>query len=356
MNKNIDFSQWFISKDCADFGQEAELYEIGWHHRRIESYTKIKPIEQWKTTPYLNYIIAYFKPNNLSSNDTSSSNLSEAPKELQQLFLQFFHPELKQVILKVEIKERHRLRPITLEKEYYKFLLSEFWVHNNIFNKFEVFYGKKCLSFFLNWEAIFTCIWTNYSQLGNRPIISQIEFINYLCALRQLATDTIAEPLNKMDDKNYKARLPWITSNTDPEDCQDLGMHPDRWQTGVPTDKETVFLWRVEDAKDYLNFFLKKYNSTTVQNALEMFLVEMFKGFGRTLEEKKILTQCGFCGEYFIFKKNKKYCSQLKEKKDCGKQARNKRHYSKHKEKIKPKAQKTTKELRSFYRQKGVKK
>ena len=68
------------------------------------------------------------------------------------------------------------------------------------------------------------------------------------------------------------------------------------------------------------------------------------------------VTQCQFCGRYIDYVKNKRFCSLASEKRDCGKRARNKRHYAKHRDKILPKAIRTNKELRAFYKEKGVKK
>jgi hypothetical protein len=65
------------------------------------------------------------------------------------------------------------------------------------------------------------------------------------------------------------------------------------------------------------------------------------------------------CGDFFLIdnrKKTKKYCSLKYEGKNCAKQARNKKHYEKHKKEIKPKARKSMRELRACYKKYGVKK
>jgi len=68
----------------------------------------------------------------------------------------------------------------------------------------------------------------------------------------------------------------------------------------------------------------------------------------------KIISQCSFCGNVFPYKKGKLFCSLKAEGKDCGKSARNKRFYLKNKDKILPKAREATKELRKYYREKGI--
>ena len=74
------------------------------------------------------------------------------------------------------------------------------------------------------------------------------------------------------------------------------------------------------------------------------------------LNDKQKITQCSFCGNIFPFHKSRKYCALQTEGKDCGKPARNKRFYIKHRDEILPKARKTTRGLRALYRQKGIKK
>jgi hypothetical protein len=74
------------------------------------------------------------------------------------------------------------------------------------------------------------------------------------------------------------------------------------------------------------------------------------------LKEKQKITQCSFCGNIFPFHKSRKYCAYKTEGKDCGKPARNKRFYIKHRDEILPKARKTTRGLRAFYKKKGIKK
>lgn len=74
------------------------------------------------------------------------------------------------------------------------------------------------------------------------------------------------------------------------------------------------------------------------------------------LKTSKILSQCQFCGNFFIYKKNKKYCSLKSEGKSCGEKARSKRFYKKHRNNILPKARKVTNELRKWYKEKGINK
>lgn len=86
------------------------------------------------------------------------------------------------------------------------------------------------------------------------------------------------------------------------------------------------------------------------------FLQSILNSLTEDLLQNKVILQCEFCGDFFKYIRGKKYCSFKSEGKGCGKKARNKRYYEKHKSEILPKARKSTKELRAFYKKMGVKK
>jgi len=92
------------------------------------------------------------------------------------------------------------------------------------------------------------------------------------------------------------------------------------------------------------------------KNVFEAYFGKILTHYTYMLEQEKLIGRCDYCDDYFHYVRGKKYCCFADEGKDCGKSARNRRFYSKHKEKILPKARKTTQELRAFYREKGVKK
>lgn len=104
----------------------------------------------------------------------------------------------------------------------------------------------------------------------------------------------------------------------------------------------------------YLNVVKSKFGDRNYPftNFCYKFLDELIED----LITQKQISQCQFCGDYFRYLKGKKYCSLQSERKNCGKKARNKRFYEKHKKEILPKAQKTTTELREFYKKMGIKK
>ena len=103
---------------------------------------------------------------------------------------------------------------------------------------------------------------------------------------------------------------------------------------------------------------LNKFYSAIKDRSLPFydFCYKFFDDLLDELKDKQKITQCSFCGNIFPFHKSRKYCAIQTEGKDCGKPARNKRFYIKHRDEILPKARKTTRGLRALYRQKGIKK
>ena len=73
------------------------------------------------------------------------------------------------------------------------------------------------------------------------------------------------------------------------------------------------------------------------------------------LKDNKKIGQCESCGKVFKYVKGKKYCSK-DDGTNCGKKMRNKRFYQKHRDEILPKARKSTKDYRDYYKKIGVKK
>ena len=104
-----------------------------------------------------------------------------------------------------------------------------------------------------------------------------------------------------------------------------------------------------------LNTFKNKIDIDGDLFPLKKFCYSFFNDLLQNLETTEIITKCEYCHDYFPYKKNKKYCSLKSEGKDCGEKARNKRFYKAHKDTILPNARKTTRELRNWYKEKGIK-
>ena len=117
--------------------------------------------------------------------------------------------------------------------------------------------------------------------------------------------------------------------------------------------KEIATETRILDAKDLLNDFFKQINPIS---ALEKLLIDFYISFSEKLIKDNLLIKCGFCGDFIMFKKGKKYCSLSTENKDCGKKARIKRYYEKAGKNNLDLYRKRTKDLRQFYKKRGIKK
>ena len=72
--------------------------------------------------------------------------------------------------------------------------------------------------------------------------------------------------------------------------------------------------------------------------------------------EAGAVSECQFCGLLFPFEKGKKYCSPKTDGRNCGKTARNKKFYSKHRHSILSTQRREMKKTRKLYKNLGIKK
>ena len=374
---NITLDDWIVRVEEIPFGKPSFVYDTGWDDASIST-NKFSPKETQNTLyPYLLYYYATYHPNS-----NLKTTLKKQPNETQQLFLKFLSNGMNEVILSLDLIAQPRKAKIPSNHIYYtyshvkhcfvpkkpnkfprsyEFLLPTFWVKNKIFKEHESFPRPdgtkgKFSPFEAHREAIFSAIWKSYCQIEAHATINHITFTEILFALGFLAEDTLIKPINKLDELALQEKILWINSSLHPEDCGGMGLSPERWDKGIPKNKEKIYDLRLLDAKDYLNTFFNKYNYLTMKNALELFLIKLFSDFGEDLVKNNKLTKCANCGEYFKYLKNKKYCSFHTEGKDCGKKARNKRYYLSLGAKGHQKILKRTKELRAVYKAKGIKK
>ncbi len=376
-NPEINYNDWMFNFDKADFGNMAVGYGMGWYDEGVEGETL--PYKERTGNLYPCLACFYVTHTPKAPIDRSANKLSE---ETKALFSKFYQKDLETIILNFSILAKPGYygivdpnfsystsnycfipkNPINYPANY-EFLLSDFWIKNKIYRQSKWGRGKdgpiRYAPFESQWEFIFSCIWKNYVQLENRTLMSQYQFMRYLEAIAELAKDTLAYPLNNMSDKDFNKRIEYIASTIESPDEHGYsysGLKCTRWHNKTITDKIKAFDMRLLDANGYLNAFFKQYNYNTMKNALELFLIKMFESVADGLVAKRLLTKCSFCGEYFIYSKGKKFCSVKAEGRDCGKSARNKRYYATTGQKRLPKYRKTTKELRAFYKEKGVKK
>lgn len=375
---DIDLKNWHIIIDRIKFGEPRPPYFLSWFNENINPQKFPHTDCEQKLYPALIYTSARYSPEPFK--DTPNKNLDNCKKKTKNLFLKFYNKDSLQILLDVSIvakpyKNFNRRLFMYSSKNYcwlpnnipnypmryYEFLLPDFWIKNKIYKREITVKDRKkeyiCSPFELNWEAIFLCIWENYIKIeSSSTIMDRSQFMDYLGALAELAIDIISHPISNMDKEDFKKKLLCFSQNRDPADCRYLGMNSARWKKRIPRNKNDIFEFRVLDSKDYLNAFLKKYNYSTMKNALELFLIKMFESLGDELIKKQLLTKCALCGEYFRFTRAKKYCSLFSEDKDCGKKARNKRYYQTRGKKRLHKYRQITQELRALYKERGIEK
>jgi len=85
-------------------------------------------------------------------------------------------------------------------------------------------------------------------------------------------------------------------------------------------------------------------------NAVTLLAANIFEQKRMRLIWENTVKECEVCGRIFRFKQGKKYCSSLREGRDCGKRARNKRYYKTHREQLRDYYRKEMRVTRETYR------
>ncbi len=88
--------------------------------------------------------------------------------------------------------------------------------------------------------------------------------------------------------------------------------------------------------------------------ALKSYTLSVLQSIYDVANKKRQVSRCGFCNRYIDYRKGKKFCSLLAEKRDCAKKARNKRYYEHSGKKRLSIYREKTKELRAFYKDRKV--
>lgn len=203
---------------------------------------------------------------------------------------------------------------------------------------------------------IFERIFEFCLENGGVAKISRNQFALWLCRLHWVAND-IDRMLSCGDKEwtSYQTKIAEIVAdeNSDHFESYDKG----RWEPFVKGQSLTLKVAlknRVRDARELLNSSLSL--RTESDDAISKFLHKCSLSFGRRLCRAKLLIQCQHCRDFALFRIAKKYCSRIEESKDCRTTAKNARHYQRHKEEIREKAQRTMRETRQYLRVKGVRK
>lgn len=203
---------------------------------------------------------------------------------------------------------------------------------------------------------IFENIWNEYCLIEGRISIDKDSFCLWLYRLNSIIFDLYEFPYLNEDNYNWQWRYLFIRELIKDEHSNEFEYYnKDNWNKILKErfTRKMATDTRIMDTKDLLNEFFMRIKPI---NALERFLISFYESFGNELCEDKLLIKCNFCGEYIKYKKGKKYCSLLADEKDCAKKARNRRYYERRGKKRLAKYRKNTRELRDFYRSRGIKK
>ena len=213
-------------------------------------------------------------------------------KRLYELFKKYYVDGYKIFCLAITPENKDNL-PL------YKFLLPEYLLECPIdkFTREQLNIGV--CNYYEEWINVIR------NESGNR-YMSKAEFINWIKKIRDVVRTTEDKP--KMDHNECK-KLNLL--------CKELPS-----QTDITTDIMHSFV----------------------------------NSFTKDLSYRLLISQCQFCGDFFPYKVGKKYCSFIREGKDCGKSARNRKYYLTRGIKRLSRYRKITRNLRSFYKEKGIRK
>ena len=101
---------------------------------------------------------------------------------------------------------------------------------------------------------------------------------------------------------------------------------------------------------EFVNNMSQAFRMLDNPNALDLFLFGLSMSLDILFTDYKKAKRCQFCLKLFKYRPNKKYCSFLSEGRDCGKKARNKKDYARHRDKRRTYYRNEMKSTRKFFR------
>ncbi|OGW83348.1 MAG: hypothetical protein A2987_01225 [Omnitrophica bacterium RIFCSPLOWO2_01_FULL_45_10] len=99
---------------------------------------------------------------------------------------------------------------------------------------------------------------------------------------------------------------------------------------------------------------MKYYFGRFSHHPIYDFFFQLLSEYDYELQTRQIADKCYYCGDMFKYKKGKKYCSIVSEKKDCGKKGRNFKDYLRHSDKRKARSKKYMSGYRKLLKQHGI--
>ena len=217
--------------------------------------------------------------------------------------------------------------------------------------------GLKWLPIDEDFGIIFDDIWQICVTKEGMASMSREAFSKYICLLKILIENTIVFPLEEIN--NYELWQKYVHNYLEETVCDffDTTEESEKilkgWHVAENTSPKKMQDIFLADIKTILNQFCEKIKP---DNGLTIFLNKIYRSYSDELVSWRLFIKCAHCGHLAEYLKNKKYCSYSADGKNCGKSARNRRYYSVKGKARLPKYRKATKELRAFYREKGIKK
>jgi len=205
-------------------------------------------------------------------------------------------------------------------------------------------------------SELLTNIWNEYCLMEGKTSIGREDFLLWLYRLNSIVYDLYRYPLINSNEHQWQLRYLFLRELLKSKMSHYREYYLEENWNKILNDrftKEVATEVRILDAKDLLNVFFKQINPIS---ALERLIIDFYLSFAEKLIKDNKLIKCKFCNEFISFKKGKKYCSLLKENKDCGKKARNKQYYERRGKENLGLYKEKTRKLRQFYKDRGIKK
>jgi len=352
--KKLDYHEFEVFKD-PDFMDQMTA-DFFYEEHRFIPYGCFKLFSDTEENPYgdkIKNIFIIFKKSDLfdkkltedEENELSQINITFKPFKL---FMHAFWEKIGIDLLESEFRVDHLLDELKTRKELgcsRKYIRHTLIYYPYLFNYHE-------LDIFI----IMNNIWNEYCLTEGKTSIDRDHFSLWLYRMNSIIFDLFEFPYLEEDEYRWEKRYLFIRELIKDENSKKYEYYCEKnWNEILKKrfTKEMSTNVRIMDAKELLNEFFEQIKPIS---ALERFLISFYESFGNKLYEDNLLIKCSSCGEFIKYKKGKKYCSILVEGKDCGKKARNKRYYEKTGKKRLEKYRESTRALRKFYKEKGIKK
>ena len=241
--------------------------------------------------------------------------------------------------------------PLLLKKEYGRIpKISEEKIDMDYFQRKKA-EGKEIIDLYLNLKFQGHSTYIDTGELDLDEDFSVLEKLGY--NTKMPSDKEIEKELNRFNvTKVYNITLPFSDPNW--LDDMPINISPSNFFKGIKNLLEANAQEILFPQPDYFNILksigiqglnynlnrtfslndlniLREKISTFKNNPLVNLVKKLFYSLVKTIEMRKKMSECNYCGTIIKYIKGKKYCSYKSEGRDCGKSARNKRAYLKKK-------------------------